>query len=1096
MARRKRSQSRHGAVQYGAQALESRVFLSSTIFIADSSAIEPAPDGSVNMDFTVTRTGDLTSQVTVGYTTLPGTAQANTDFTPATGTATFASGSSTTTIAVPIFNDGTYNNPGLTFSVELTGITNVVGPPVTLAAQTTFATGSTPYSVATADLNGDGEPDLIVANTASSTVSLLLNTTAPGASTPSFAAQQTFPTGSRPTSVTVADLTGDGKLDLIVANNSSNTVSVLLNTTPPGASTLSFAAQQTFATGSAPFSVTTADMNGDGKPDIIVANDVSNTVSVLLNTTSPGATAATFAAQQTFATGSAPYSVTTADLNGDGEPDIITANTGSNSVSVLLNTTPAGATTLSFTPGQSFATGSNPFSVTAADLNGDGRPDLIVANPGSSTVSVLLNTTSPGATTASFAAQQTFATGEEPNSVTTADLNEDGKLDIIVANYGDNSTSVLVNTTAPGATTASFAPQQSFATGRSAYAVTAADLNGDGEPDIIVANEASATVSVLLNTTPSGATTPSFGAQQTFGAGSGPFTVSTADLNGDGEPDLIVANKNSNSVSVLLNTTPPGAATPSFADQQTFATGSKPDSVTTADVNGDGKPDIIVANSGSNSVSVLLNLTPPGATTPFFAAQQTFSTGTNPFSVTTADVNGDGKPDLIVANSASNTVSVLLDTTAPGTTTLSFAAQQTFATGINPSGITTADVNGDGKPDIIVANTGSDTVSVLLNTTPPGSATPTFAAQLPFSTGDGAYSVTTADVNGDGKPDIIVANSGPGTVSVLLNATPPGSAIPQFYAQQTFATGEHPFSVTTADLNGDGTPVIVVANYLSGSVSELINTTPPGTTALAFATQQTSFAGANPFSVTTADLNGDGRPDLITTQLGSSTVSVLLNSPTTIAAGTATGTINDQYVLVIDGTSGDDVITVQSDGTNLTYTTNGATSSPVPLTAMAGIVVNGLAGNDLITIEPSMPASLGVSVLGGPGDDTIMGGPGNDTLAGGQGNDSISGGPGDDSIKGGQGDDTLAGGKGNDTIFGSLGNDLLRGGLGDDSLNGGAGTNQMYGGQGNNTFYAVNGAADQIFAGAATNDSLFYSSSDNPIIESGVIPAGNKMLVP
>jgi Ca2+-binding RTX toxin-like protein len=279
-------------------------------------------------------------------------------------------------------------------------------------------------------------------------------------------------------------------------------------------------------------------------------------------------------------------------------------------------------------------------------------------------------------------------------------------------------------------------------------------------------------------------------------------------------------------------------------------------------------------------------------------------------------------------------------------------------------------------------------------------------------------------------------------------------------------------------------------------VSELINTTPPGTTALAFATQQTSFAGANPFSVTTADLNGDGRPDLITTQLGSSTVSVLLNSPTTIAAGTATGTINDQYVLVINGTIGDDVITVQSDGANLTYTTNGATSSPVPLTALAGIVVNGLAGNDLITVEPSMPASLGVSVLGGPGDDTIMGGPGNDTLAGGQGNDSISGGPGDDSIKGGQGDDTLAGGKGNDTIFGSLGNDLLRGGLGDDSLNGGAGANQMYGGQGNNTFYAVNGTADQIFAGAATNDSLFYSSSDNPNIESGVISAGNKMLVP
>ncbi len=199
--------------------------------------------------------------------------------------------------------------------------------------------------------------------------------------------------------------------------------------------------------------------------------------------------------------------------------------------------------------------------------------------------------------------------------------------------------------------------------------------------------------------------------------------------------------------------------------------------------------------------------------------------------------------------------------------------------------------------------------------------------------------------------------------------------------------------------------------------------------------------------------------------------------------------------LTINGTNGDDTITLTSDGTNVIATLNGTASQPFPVSGITSITVNGLAGNDNITIESSMPATLGVSVQGGPGDDTITGGPGNDTLGGGAGNDSIAGGPGDDSIKGGQGDDTLAGGKGNDTLFGSLGNDILRGGLGDDSLNGGAGTNQMYGGQGNNTFYAVNGTADQIFAGAATNDFLIYSTADSPIVESGVIPAGNQTLV-
>ena len=274
-------------------------------------------------------------------------------------------------------------------------------------------------------------------------------------------------------------------------------------------------------------------------------------------------------------------------------------------------------------------------------------------------------------------------------------------------------------------------------------------------------------MSVLLNTTAPGATTASFAAQQTFATGSGPDSVAAADLNGDGRPDLIVANAGSSTVSVLLNTTshvestPVGVPTPLFPQAAVPATGSHPYSVTVADLNGDGKPDLIVANSGSNTVSVLLNTTAPGATTPSFAAQQTFATGSEPFSVVAADLNGDGLPDLIVANYASGTVSVLLNTTAPGATTASFAAQQTFATGSGPKSVAVADLNGDGRPDLIVANSRSNTVSVLLNTTAPGATTPSFAAQQTFATGSVPNFVAAADVNGDGRPDLIVANCPP-----------------------------------------------------------------------------------------------------------------------------------------------------------------------------------------------------------------------------------------------------------------------------------------------------------------------------------------------
>src|SRR5439155_655311 len=148
--------------------------------------------------------------------------------------------------------------------------------------------------------------------------------------------------------------------------------------------------------------------------------------------------------------------------------------------------------------------------------------------------------------------------------------------------------------------------------------------------------------------------------------GAGPFSVALADLNGDGRPDIVAANQSSNSVSVLLNATAPGATPPTFSPRTDLTVASSPFSVALADLNGDGRPDIVAANQSSNNVSVLLNATAPGAATPSSSATLDLAVGAGPFSVALADLNGDGRPDIVTANQSSNVVSVLLNTTAPG----------------------------------------------------------------------------------------------------------------------------------------------------------------------------------------------------------------------------------------------------------------------------------------------------------------------------------------------------------------------------------------------------------------------------------------------
>jgi VCBS repeat-containing protein len=329
----------------------------------------------------------------------------------------------------------------------------------------------------------------------------------------------------------------------------------------------------TFAVGQDPVSIATGDFNGDGVLDLVVANQASNTVSVLMGNGSGG-----FGPAVDYAVGSAPSSVAAVDLNGDGKLDLVVANTDSNSVSVLLGNSSGG-----FAAATNFATGSQPVSVAFGDLNGDGKLDLVVADRASNDISVLLGDGSGG-----FAAAASVATGSHPLSIALGDFNGDGRLDIAVADEFSNDVRVMQGDGSGG-----FGAADILSVGAFPNSLAVGDLNGDGKLDLVTANGNDA--SVLLGDGHGG-----FGAANTFIAGAGPTGVAIGDFNGDGRPDLAVTDGGSSSVSVLL-----GDGSGGFAAVANLATGAEPLAVAIGDFNGDGAPDLAIADFGSGNVSIL-----------------------------------------------------------------------------------------------------------------------------------------------------------------------------------------------------------------------------------------------------------------------------------------------------------------------------------------------------------------------------------------------------------------------------------------------------------------------------------------------------------
>jgi hypothetical protein len=340
-----------------------------------------------------------------------------------------------------------------------------------------------------------------------------------------------------------------------------------------------------------------------------------------------------------------------------------------------------------------------------------------------------------------------------------------------------------------------FAPVVNYDAGDGPHSVFCADLDGDVDLDLAVANWNSDKVSILKNNGDG-----TFQTKVDYGVAGWPRSVFCADLDGDLDLDLAVANFYNDNVSILKNN---GDGT--FQTKVDYGAGDGPSSIFCADLDGDDDLDLAVANQYSDNVFILKN---NGDGT--FQAKVDYGVGDYPFSVFCADLDGDTDLDLAVANYGSDNVSILKNN-GDGT----YQTAVNYEAGYDPWSVFCADLDGDTDLDLAVADASSDNVSILKN-----NGNGTFQTKVGYGVGDYPFSVFCADLDGDTDLDLSAANWNSDNVSILKN-----NGNGTFQSAVNYGAGNEPWSVFCADLDGDSDLDLTVANYVSDNVSILKNLT-------------------------------------------------------------------------------------------------------------------------------------------------------------------------------------------------------------------------------------------------------------------------------
>ncbi len=830
----------------------------------------------------------------------------------------------------------------------------------TFAAPSNYPNNDNPRDLAVADVSGDGIPDLVTPHVYTGIVSVLV-----GNGDGSFQAPVSYPAGDGSKAVTAGDFDNDGDLDLAVADyNHPSGLSILLNS---GGGV--FQPPVFYFTDGDQWAVTVGDFNSDGMLDVASTGQILG-VHVLL-----GNGNGTFKPKVSYLV-SNPRDIAAADLDGDGDIDLATANGGtSDTVSILrgngngtfqqavsfpgggssslavadmdadgdidlsVNNNGFTATILrnqngSFRRRVTYMTNELPWHVAAGDFNGDGLNDLVVNSP--STITVLLNSGSGfiGAHAIPYQA---------PTVIAAADFTGDGDID-----FAANPFRIVAGTGG-----AQFKNPVTYSTnlfwGSGAIAgIEPADIDADGDIDAVLRHSNSGPYPLSLwKNNGAGA----FSAPSSYGLGTNdsPEFGTVGDVDGDGDLDMVTAVKGK--VYVLRNN---GNGT--LQSPITHASGSESVGVVTAYVNADTLIDIIVTNRlGVGTISVLLGTGGGG-----FGAPTSFAVGTAPTGVRVADFDGDGDTDVTVANSGSNDISLLLGN---GDGTFAPALNSPVG-GTSPRTVAIGDFNIDGMLDLVTTNTDSHDLSILF-----GNGDGTFSPPTTYAVSAAPNDVEVADIDGDGLVDLVVVSGGAAAVDILR-----GNGDGTFQSPTSLAGPSEGHTLEVGDFNADGMLDIAVA-YPSASVG-LFRGNGDGS----FRSVVPYVGGSSPVDVTGADMDNDGILDLAVTNVLVPSVAVVRGSPSgfdaiqlvNIATPTAAkfGDFNGDGVV--------DMATTASDGVRVRLNEGGGTFVPFvfyPLTGAGAMVVDDFNGDgmiDLIVAHAPDGDGKTASILLGNGDGTFQ----------------------------------------------------------------------------------------------------------------------------